>query len=100
MSWYARKRPAPVTFLTTLLISISGLYGFDVRGFDALPRLQIHYWSEALRVLRREIGADVVVTRVPPYECPLFLNPVNIHLPYSQKGLAPWLNALEDSTKA
>lgn len=57
-----------VIFLTTLLIS--GLYGFDVRGFDALPSLRIHYWSEVLRVLRKEIGADVVVTRVPPYEHP------------------------------
>ena len=56
-------------FLTNPLLS--GLYGFDVRGFDMLPRLQIHYWSEVLRVLRKEIGADVVVTRVPPYEYPL-----------------------------
>lgn len=62
---HGTQEAVSVTFLTTLLIS--GLYGFDVRGFDALPGLRIHYWSEVLRVLRREIGADVVVTRVPPY---------------------------------
>ncbi len=72
---HGTQKANSVTFLTTFLIL--GLYGFDVRGFDALPGLRIHYWSEVLRILRREIGADVVVTRVPPYECPLILNPVS-----------------------
>jgi triacylglycerol lipase len=72
-----------VTFLTTLLIS--GLYGFDVRGFDALPSLRIHYWSDVLRVLRKEIGADVVVTRVPPYERPLILDPASFTHFYSHR---------------
>ena len=89
------KRPTRLPFSYDPLIL--GLYGFDVRGFDALPGLQIHYWSEVLRVLRREIGADVVVTRVPSYERPLFLNLVSV--PYFIfKGLAPWLNARKDST--
>jgi len=66
-----RKRPPWILFVFLTSLLITGLYGFDVRGFDALPGLQIHYWSEVLRVLRKEIGADVVVTRVPPYEYPL-----------------------------
>ena len=93
---HGTQEVAPVTFLTTLLIS--GLYGFDVRGFDALPALQIHYWSEVLRVLRREIGADVVVTRVPPYEVPLILNTASF-THFIPKGPAQWLNVPEDSTK-
>jgi len=72
---HGTQEAVSVTFLTTFLIL--GLYGFDVRGFDALPGLRIHYWSEVLRVLRREIGADVVVTRVPPYECLLIPNPAD-----------------------
>ena len=93
---HGTQKASLVTLLTTLLNL--GLYGFDVRGFDALPGLRIHYWSEVLRILRREIGADVVVTRVPPYECPLILNPVRF-IYFVFKGLAPWLNALKDSTK-
>lgn len=96
MSWYAKRLfRLLVVFFTTLLIS--GLYGFDVRGFDVLPGLKIHYWSEVLRVLRRGIGADVVVTRVPPYEHPPIPN--SISLTYLiPKGLAPWLSARDDST--
>ncbi|PVF93126.1 alpha/beta-hydrolase [Serendipita vermifera] len=42
-----------------------GLYGFDVRGFSAWPKVQIHYWSDVLQVLRRKVGAEVIVTRAP-----------------------------------
>jgi len=92
-----RMRPSHILFLFLTTLLISGLYGFDVRGFDALPSLQIHYWSEVLRVLRREIGADVVVTRVPPYEYPS-LKILAASLILIPKGLAPWLSAPEDST--
>jgi triacylglycerol lipase len=70
MSWYAGQALSSFFFFLTSFI-LSGLYGFDVKGFDVLPSLQIHYWSEVLRILRREIGADVLVTRVPPYDHPL-----------------------------
>ncbi|OBZ71448.1 hypothetical protein A0H81_08511 [Grifola frondosa] len=42
-----------------------GLYGFDVRGPSAFPILQQHYWSNVLNVLRRKVGAEVMVTSVP-----------------------------------
>lgn len=46
--------------------SLLGLYGFDVRGPTAFPMLRKHYWSNALAVLRGKVGAEVIVTSVPP----------------------------------
>jgi len=43
-----------------------GLYGFDVRGPSAIPMLRTHYWSNVLAILRKKIGAEVIVTSVPP----------------------------------
>lgn len=42
-----------------------GLYGFDVRGPSAFPILRTHYWANVLNVLRRKVGAEVIVTGVP-----------------------------------
>ena len=44
---------------------IPGLYGFDVRGPSAFPSLRYHYWSNVLEILKKRIGADVIVTAVP-----------------------------------
>lgn len=43
-----------------------GLYGFDVRGPSSFPVLQMHYWSNVLNILRNKVGAEVIVTSVPP----------------------------------
>ncbi|KAI9597401.1 Alpha/Beta hydrolase protein, partial [Syncephalis fuscata] len=40
-----------------------GLFGYDKRGFDALPSLQIHYWRGIKDALCR-LGAEVYVARV------------------------------------
>ncbi len=48
--------------LSTLLTSGPGLYGFDVWGPAGFPR---HYWLEVLDILRKQIGAEVIVTSVP-----------------------------------
>lgn len=47
------------------IVLAHGLYGFDVRGFTGWPKVQIHYWSDVLQVLRKKVGAEVIVTRVP-----------------------------------
>lgn len=41
---------------------IAGLYGFDVRG---PPSLRMQYWSTILGILRKIVGAEVIVTAVP-----------------------------------
>ncbi|KAG8907717.1 hypothetical protein FRB99_002513 [Tulasnella sp. 403] len=40
-----------------------GLYGFDVWGPSQFRR---HYWSDILHILRITVGAEVLVTSVPP----------------------------------
>lgn len=40
-----------------------GLYGFDVRG--PFLGLEIHYWAETLDILRKKIGAEVLIHGVP-----------------------------------
>lgn len=40
-----------------------GLYGFDVRG--PFLGLEIHYWAAVLDILRKKVGADVIVRGVP-----------------------------------
>ncbi|TDL19750.1 alpha/beta-hydrolase [Rickenella mellea] len=52
------------TVSLTVLTS-AGLYGFDVRGPSSFPKLQLHYWSNVLRILKKRIGAEVIVTGVP-----------------------------------
>ncbi|EPQ54812.1 alpha/beta-hydrolase [Gloeophyllum trabeum ATCC 11539] len=42
-----------------------GLYGFDVRGPSSFPSLQMHYWSNVLQILKKKVGAEVIVTSVP-----------------------------------
>jgi triacylglycerol lipase len=44
---------------------ILGLYGFDVRGPSSFPSLRMHYWSTILGILRKTVGAEVIVTAVP-----------------------------------
>ena len=44
---------------------IPGLYGFDVRGPSSFPSLRMHYWSSVLNILRKTVGAEVIVTAVP-----------------------------------
>ncbi|KAF9277384.1 hypothetical protein BGZ68_009331 [Mortierella alpina] len=41
-----------------------GLFGFDKMGPEAIPHLQIHYWSGVQKALTK-LGAKVVVARVP-----------------------------------
>ncbi|KDQ62077.1 hypothetical protein JAAARDRAFT_65899 [Jaapia argillacea MUCL 33604] len=47
------------------IVLCHGLYGFDVRGPSAWPSLQMHYWANVLNILKRKVGADVIVTAVP-----------------------------------
>ncbi|ORX47754.1 alpha/beta-hydrolase [Hesseltinella vesiculosa] len=46
------------------IVLCHGLYGFDKRGPDALPFLQVRYWGGIENALAR-LGAKVVVTKVP-----------------------------------
>ncbi|KAJ2542766.1 hypothetical protein EV175_006030 [Coemansia sp. RSA 1933] len=41
-----------------------GLYGFDVRGPEKLPLLQVHYWR-GIREALEKIGTKVVIAKVP-----------------------------------
>jgi len=41
----------------------TGLYGFDVRG--PFLGLEIHYWAATLDILRKKVGAEVIVRGVP-----------------------------------
>ncbi|OJA14186.1 hypothetical protein AZE42_06508 [Rhizopogon vesiculosus] len=47
------------------IVLCHGLYGFDVRGPAAFPSLRMHYWSNVLNILKKKVGADVIVTSVP-----------------------------------
>ncbi|KAN0130644.1 alpha/beta-hydrolase [Lactarius tabidus] len=44
------------------IVLCHGLYGFDVRG---PPSLRMQYWSTILGILRKIVGAEVIVTSVP-----------------------------------
>ncbi|KAI8098948.1 Alpha/Beta hydrolase protein [Halteromyces radiatus] len=46
------------------IVLCHGLYGFDKRGPDALPFLQVHYWGGIEDALAK-LGSKVIVTRVP-----------------------------------
>lgn len=46
------------------IVLCHGLYGYDKIGPDAIPSLQIHYWSGIDDALAK-LGAKVIVTRVP-----------------------------------
>ncbi|EJD51017.1 alpha/beta-hydrolase [Auricularia subglabra TFB-10046 SS5] len=56
---------APVRAPRHPVVLCHGLYGFDVRGPSSFPRLQMHYWSNVLDVLRKTVGANVLVAAVP-----------------------------------
>jgi triacylglycerol lipase len=45
-----------------------GLYGFDVRGFSSIPALRMHYWADVRTILRKTVGADVIIGSVPGYD--------------------------------
>lgn len=45
------------------IVLCHGLYGFDVRG--PFFGLEIHYWAQALDILRKKLGVDVLVHGVP-----------------------------------
>ncbi|KAH8114762.1 alpha/beta-hydrolase [Phellopilus nigrolimitatus] len=47
------------------IVLCHGLYGYDVRGPSSFPILQLHYWANVLKVLKKKIGAEVIVTGVP-----------------------------------
>ncbi|KAG2340194.1 alpha/beta-hydrolase [Suillus weaverae] len=47
------------------IVLCHGLYGFDVRGPAAFPSLRMHYWANVLNILKKKVGADVIVTAVP-----------------------------------
>ncbi|CAE6434451.1 unnamed protein product [Rhizoctonia solani] len=55
----------PVRKPRNKIVLCHGLYGFDVRGPSYFPKLQLHYWSKVLDVLRGKLGAEVEVTGVP-----------------------------------
>ncbi|KAI0292675.1 Alpha/Beta hydrolase protein [Multifurca ochricompacta] len=44
------------------IVLCHGLYGFDVLGPSSL---RMHYWSSVLNILRKTVGAEVIVTAVP-----------------------------------
>ncbi|KAI7824161.1 Alpha/Beta hydrolase protein [Kickxella alabastrina] len=46
------------------IVLCHGLYGFDVRGPEKLPLLQVHYWR-GIREALEKIGARVVIAKVP-----------------------------------
>ncbi|KAF9979724.1 hypothetical protein BGZ65_006100 [Modicella reniformis] len=46
------------------IVLCHGLFGFDKIGPDAIPHLQIHYWSGIHKALTR-LGAKVIVAKVP-----------------------------------
>ncbi|EPQ29927.1 uncharacterized protein PFL1_02599 [Pseudozyma flocculosa PF-1] len=46
------------------IVLCHGLYGFDVRG--PFFGLEIHYWANVLDILRKKVGADVLIHGVPP----------------------------------
>ncbi|KAG0046264.1 hypothetical protein BGZ83_008542 [Gryganskiella cystojenkinii] len=46
------------------IVLCHGLFGFDKMGPEAIPHLQIHYWSGIHKALTK-LGAKVVVARVP-----------------------------------
>lgn len=45
------------------IVLCHGLYGFDVRG--PFWGLEIHYWASVLDILRKKVGAEVIVRGVP-----------------------------------
>ncbi|KAI0783429.1 Alpha/Beta hydrolase protein [Abortiporus biennis] len=47
------------------IVLCHGLYGFDVRGPESFPMFRQHYWANVLNVLRKKVGAEVIVTGVP-----------------------------------
>ncbi|EJC98498.1 alpha/beta-hydrolase [Fomitiporia mediterranea MF3/22] len=47
------------------IVLCHGLYGYDVRGPSNFPMLQLHYWAHILKILKKKIGAEVIVTGVP-----------------------------------
>ncbi|KAJ2745154.1 hypothetical protein GGI20_002379 [Coemansia sp. BCRC 34301] len=46
------------------MVLCHGLYGFDVRGPEKLPLLQVHYWR-GIREALEGVGARVVIAKVP-----------------------------------
>lgn len=38
-----------------------------MRGPAAFPSLRMHYWANVLNILKKKVGADVIVTAVPGY---------------------------------
>jgi hypothetical protein len=58
--------PSVLLQLAADLPARAGLYGFDVRGPSSFPVLQMHYWHNVLNILRAKVGAEVIVTSVPP----------------------------------
>ncbi|KIY62174.1 alpha/beta-hydrolase [Cylindrobasidium torrendii FP15055 ss-10] len=47
------------------IVMCHGLYGFDELGPSAFPTLRMQYWSNVLRILRKTVKAQVIVTGVP-----------------------------------
>lgn len=54
----------PIVLPRHPIVLCHGLYGFDVRG--PFLGLEIHYWAKTLDILRKKIGAEVLVHGVPP----------------------------------
>ncbi|KAI0312827.1 Alpha/Beta hydrolase protein [Amylostereum chailletii] len=47
------------------IVLCHGLYGFDVRGPTSFPAIRMHYWSSVRNILRKTVGAEVIMTSVP-----------------------------------
>lgn len=54
----------PIVLPRHPIVLCHGLYGFDVRG--PFLGLEIHYWAKTLDILRKKLGAEVLVHGVPP----------------------------------
>ncbi|CEG74248.1 hypothetical protein RMATCC62417_09487 [Rhizopus microsporus] len=46
------------------IVLCHGLFGFDIRGPESIPALQVHYWDGVEDTLAK-LGAKVIVTKVP-----------------------------------
>ncbi|KAL5501802.1 hypothetical protein ACEPAH_9062 [Sanghuangporus vaninii] len=55
----------PVRIPRNPIVLCHGLYGYDVRGPSNFPMLQLHYWANVLKVLKKKFGVEVIVTGVP-----------------------------------
>ncbi len=54
---------SPIRIPRHPIVLCHGLYGFDVRG--PFFGLEIHYWANVMDILRKKMGAEVIMKGVP-----------------------------------